>query len=57
VNPITLAVDVLRINMFSGAGAYYPDSAAVYLAGLFVWMIAMFVFATFLARRALAPRK
>jgi ABC-2 type transport system permease protein len=55
-NPITLAVNVIRENLFTGATAYYPDSPAVYLGGLFAWAMAMFVLATLLARRALAPR-
>ncbi|MGD0249608.1 MAG: ABC transporter permease [Thermoplasmata archaeon] len=55
-NPITLAVNVLRENLFAGATAYYPYDPAVYLLGLFGWAMAMFVIATFLARRALAPR-
>jgi ABC-2 type transport system permease protein len=56
-NPITLAVNVLRENLFAGASAYYPYGPAVYLGGLFAWAVAMFVLATFLARRALAPRQ
>lgn len=55
-NPITLAVNVLRENLFAGASAYYPDGPAVYLLGLLAWALAMFVLATLLARRALAPR-
>jgi len=56
-NPITLAVNVLRENLFAGASAYYPYDPAVYLLGLFGWAVAMFVIATLLARRALAPRR
>jgi ABC-2 type transport system permease protein len=55
-NPITLAVEVLRENLFAGASAYYPYNPAVYLLGLFAWAVAMFVFATLLARRALGPK-
>ncbi len=55
-NPITLAVNVIRENLFAGASAYYPYGPAVYLAGLLGWALAMFVLATFLASRALAPR-
>jgi ABC-2 type transport system permease protein len=55
-NPITLAVNVLRENLFAGASSYYPDGPAVYLLGLIAWALAAFVFATLLARRALAPR-
>ena len=55
-NPITLAVNVVRENLFAGASGYYPYDPAVYLLGLFAWAMAMFVVATLLARRALAPR-
>jgi ABC-2 type transport system permease protein len=55
-NPITLAVNVLRENLFSGATSYYPDSSAVYLLGLLIWAVAIMVIATLLARRALAPK-
>jgi ABC-2 type transport system permease protein len=55
-NPITLAVNVIRENLYGGATAYYPDPPQVYLLGLFVWALAMFVLATLLARRALAPK-
>ena len=56
-NPITLAVNVLRENLFAGATAYYPYDASVYLLGLFAWAAAMMAIATVLARRALAPRR
>ncbi len=56
-NPITLAVDILRENLFSGAGGYYPYGPAVYLLGLLGWALAMFLIATLLARRALAPHR
>ncbi|MGA8542501.1 MAG: ABC transporter permease [Thermoplasmata archaeon] len=55
-NPITLAVNVLRENMFAGASAYYPYGPAVYLLGLTAWAVAIMVLATLLARRALAPK-
>jgi ABC-2 type transport system permease protein len=55
-NPITLAVSVIRENLFAGASGYYPYGPAIYLGGLAAWAIAMFILATFLARRALAPR-
>jgi ABC-2 type transport system permease protein len=57
VNPITLAVNVLRENMFAGASAYYPYGPGVYLLGLLAWAIAMFLVAALLARRALAPKR
>lgn len=53
-NPITLAVEVLRINLFGGA--FYPDPAWEYLLGLIGWAAAMFAIATFLTQRALAPK-
>ncbi|MGI0130009.1 MAG: ABC transporter permease [Thermoplasmata archaeon] len=55
-NPITIAVNVLREDLFAGASAYYPYSPAEYLLALLAWALAMFVLATLLARRALAPR-
>jgi len=55
-NPITLAVTVLRENLFAGATSYYPYGPAVYLGGLAAWAVAMFLLATFLAARALAPK-
>jgi len=55
-NPITLAVNVIRENLFAGASAYYPDDPALYLVGLLAWAVAMFILATLLARRALAPK-
>jgi ABC-2 type transport system permease protein len=55
-NPITIAVNVIRENLFAGASADYPYSSGIYLLALFAWAIAMFVLATLLARRALAPR-
>lgn len=56
-NPITLAVTVLRENLFAGSRAYYPYDPGVYLLGLIGWALASFVIATLLARRALAPQK
>ncbi len=56
-NPITLAVDVIRLNLFAGAGGYYPYGAPVYLLGLLGWAVGVFVIATLLARRALSPRR
>jgi len=53
-NPITLTVEVLRINLFGGT--FYPDPAWVYLLGLIGWAVAMFAIATFLTQRALAPK-
>ena len=55
-NPITLAVEVIRINLFAGAASYYPYSSWVYLAGLLGWAVGMNLVATLLARRALGPR-
>jgi len=53
-NPVTLAVEVLRINFFGDA--FYPYAAWVYLAGLIAWFAGMFTVATLLTRRALAPK-
>ncbi|HXY12101.1 MAG TPA: ABC transporter permease [Thermoplasmata archaeon] len=53
-NPVTLAVEVLRINFFGGS--LYPHPAAVYLLGLVGWAVALFAIATFLTARALAPK-
>jgi len=53
-NPVTLAVEVLRINFFGDA--FYPYSAAVYLLGLVGWFVGMFTVATLLTRKALAPK-
>lgn len=53
-NPITLTVEVIRINLFGGT--LYPYTAAVYLLGLVGWAAAMFTIATFLTSRALAPK-
>ncbi|MGI0071980.1 MAG: ABC transporter permease [Thermoplasmata archaeon] len=55
-NPITIAVNVIRENLFAGAIAYYPYGPAVYLLALLAWALGMFVLATLLAARALAPR-
>ncbi len=56
-NPITLAVTVIRENLFAGATSFYPYGPAVYLLGLLGWAVAMIVLAILLARRALAPQK
>ncbi|HEY1198683.1 MAG TPA: ABC transporter permease [Thermoplasmata archaeon] len=53
-NPITLAVEVIRIDLFGGA--FYPYAAWVYLLGLVGWAAAMFAIATLLTQRALAPK-
>jgi ABC-2 type transport system permease protein len=56
-NPITLAVNVLRENLFQGASGYYPYPAWIYLLGLLGWAVGMFVLAAALAARALAPKR
>jgi ABC-2 type transport system permease protein len=56
-NPITLAVEVVRINLFAGASGYYTYDASVYLLGLLGWALVMGTLAVLLARRALAPRR
>jgi len=55
-NPVTLAVEVIRINLFAAAPAAYPHPAWFYLLGLLGWAVAMGALATALARRALGPR-
>jgi len=55
-NPVTLAVEVIRIDLFAAAPGYYPYAAWVYLLGLFGWAVAMNLIAALLARRALGPR-
>ena len=56
-NPITLAVEVLRENLFAGESSWYTYPAWFYLLGLMAWALAMFVIATLLAARALGPKK
>lgn len=58
-NPITLAVEVLRENLFASYSGpdSYPYAAWIYLLGLLAWAAAMFILATLLARRALAPKR
>jgi ABC-2 type transport system permease protein len=53
-NPISLAVTVMRENLFGTA--YYPYPPTVYLAGLLAWTLAMFAVAIVIARRTLAPK-
>jgi len=53
-NPVTLAVEVMRIALFGGS--YYPYSAGYYLLGLVGWAVAMFAITTVLVQRALAPK-
>jgi ABC-2 type transport system permease protein len=53
-NPVSLAVNVMRENFFGTA--YYAHPPEVYLGGLAVWTVAMFLVATLLARRTLAPK-
>lgn len=56
-NPVTLAVEVIRLNLFAAAPAFYPYSPWVYLAGLLGWAVVMMLIATLLARRALGPKR
>jgi ABC-2 type transport system permease protein len=51
VNPISLAVNVMRMSLFGTAG--YPYPAADYLGGLLVWAALFVGMALFLASRAL----
>jgi ABC-2 type transport system permease protein len=54
-NPVTLAVNVMRENLFPHGA--YPYDPLVYLAGLVAWTAFMFTVATLLARRALGAKK
>ena len=54
-NPITLAVEVLRIDLLGGA--YYPAPAWRYLLALVAWAVEMFAIATYLTARAMAPKR
>ncbi|HYA57464.1 MAG TPA: ABC transporter permease [Thermoplasmata archaeon] len=56
-NPVTLAVEVIRQNLFSGSVGYYTYSPGIYLLGLAGWAVGMFLFAVVLAARALAPAR
>ncbi len=56
-NPVTLAIEVIRLNLFANAPSYYPYAAWYYLLGLLGWAAAMILLATLLARRALAPKR
>ena len=51
VNPISLAVNVMRMSLFGTAG--YPYSVGVYLLGLLAWAILFVVLAYSLAAKAL----
>ncbi|MGB6500323.1 MAG: ABC transporter permease [Thermoplasmata archaeon] len=53
-NPISLAVNVIRENLF-GASAY-PYPPEIYLLGLFAWAAVLVGIAIFLVRRALRPQ-
>lgn len=50
VNPISLAVNVMRADLFGDQG--YPYSAAVYLAGLVAWAALLIGVAAILASRS-----
>jgi len=51
VNPISLAVNVMRMSLFGTSG--YPYSVGVYLLGLLAWAILFVVLAYSLASKAL----
>ncbi|MEM0128583.1 MAG: ABC transporter permease [Thermoplasmata archaeon] len=51
-NPVSLCINVMRINLF-GSGAYYAEPAAVYLAGLLAWAALFLVAAVAVGRRAM----
>lgn len=50
-NPISLAVNVMRMSLFGTSG--YPYSAGVYLLGLLAWAVLFVGLAMFLASKAL----
>jgi ABC-2 type transport system permease protein len=50
-NPISLAVNVMRMSLFGTAG--YPYSAGVYLLGLLAWAALFVALALFLSSKAL----
>lgn len=50
-NPISLAVNVMRMSLFGTAG--YPYSVGVYLLGLLAWAVLFVALALLLASRAL----
>jgi ABC-2 type transport system permease protein len=52
-NPVSLAVNTMRENLFGSAAYPYPPE--VYLLGLLVWTATLFTIAILLARRALRP--
>ena len=51
INPISLAVNVMRMSLFGTAG--YPYSVGVYLLGLFAWAVLFVSLAYALASKAL----
>lgn len=51
INPISLAVNVMRMSLFGTAG--YPYSVGVYLLGLLAWAILFVALAFWLASKAL----
>jgi len=51
-NPVSLAVNVMRMNLF-GTAAYYPYPADVYLLRLLRWAAALITIALVLSSRAL----
>lgn len=50
-NPISLAVNVMRMSLFGTAG--YPYSVGVYLLGLLAWAALFIILALYLASKAL----
>ena len=53
-NPVSLAVNVMRENFFGTN--YYAYPPYIYLAGLAAWTVGMFLVATLIAARTLAPK-
>lgn len=55
-NPISLAVDVLRENLFSAAGSYYAHGPEFYLGSLALVTAILGVLTTYAVRWSLRPR-
>ncbi len=60
-NPITLAVNVMRLNLFASVSPvtgsdYYPYSALVYLGGSLAYSFGLVLLSFWIAQRGLRPR-
>jgi ABC-2 type transport system permease protein len=52
INPISLAVNVMRMSLFGASG--YAYSVGIYLLGLFAWAVVFVILALLLASKALS---